>query len=863
MPSSSEGAQPMDMRLAGCSSEPFTHSDMTSAGLLERVSQGAARVSGSDAELCDAGEALRLEALRELEVLDSSPEPDFDTLTELAAGKFDAPISMVSLVDADRQWLKSKVGLDVSETPRSVAFCHHAIKTSDVMVVPDALEDDRFCRNPLVQGPPGIRFYAGAPLQMSDGHRIGTLCVIDTKPRSNFGDAEGRELTRLAERASQLLALRRRNLEAARKARTTDRVQGLLELAERSAGVGTWIYDAERDEMGLSAEAASIFGFQRSETVLSGKRIATLCHPGDLARARALIERARMIGEAQVDNIRVSCPDGSARIVCARAYSRALQSSEAALIYGSVLDVTEFRRNESRLHESELLYKNITDHISDIVIKYDRAGKIEYVSPSLGNYINKPERLIGKTIHKVFPRADGRRPALEALEREAPIPKGAMNEWAFARPDGDVMWLQSNPLPVYDQDGIAKGIVTVVRDVTERKKLEAELLRKSKQAEAAASAKAEFLANMSHEIRTPLTSVLGYAGLLRKQRDLSEKAKTYAERIDRSGEALLAIVNNILDFSKLEAGRIELKLRNVCLRDLLSTVVEIVRPTSDEKGLALELLVDDQVPEAVLADGDRLRQVLLNLLGNAVKFTEKGGISISARLAGAGDKLRVEVQDTGPGIPEEVSHRLFQRFSQLDMSTTREHGGSGLGLAISKGLIQMMDGTIGFRSKPGHGATFFFEMPFLGAQEAISAGPTTEGLGVPPATRVLLVDDLAVNRELVIALLEPFDLEIVEAANGLEAVEACDRESFSVVLMDLQMPKMDGLEATRIIRTRMNRNATTPILALSANVMEGHLEACRAVGMNDHIAKPINPVELLTKLGAWADEGRSPPHANR
>jgi CheY-like chemotaxis protein/nitrogen-specific signal transduction histidine kinase len=391
----------------------------------------------------------------------------------------------------------------------------------------------------------------------------------------------------------------------------------------------------------------------------------------------------------------------------------------------------------------------------------------------------------------------------------------------------------------------------MLRDVEERRALEAELTRKRDEAEAAVLAKAEFLANMSHEIRTPLTAVVGFASLIAKMQGLPEKARVYVDRIAQSGEALTSIVNNVLDFSKVEAGQVELRSEPVEIRALVAETIGLVHDAAVTKGLALGAYIDDATPRQVMADAGRTRQVLLNLLSNAVKFTQKGEVRVEVGYHPADERLRVTVRDTGIGVPPDLAGRLFQRFSQIDGSNSRRFGGVGLGLAISKGLAELMGGEIGMESVEGQGSTFWFEAPARAAHEPepVVIGREDE-IAVPPM-RVLVVDDARPNRELILALLGPFHLQMTEAADGLQAVEAAQRERYDLVLMDLQMPGMDGIAATRAIRTTSGLNAATPILAVSASVLPSDVEACREAGMNDHIPKPINARELVGKVAHW------------
>jgi CheY-like chemotaxis protein len=358
---------------------------------------------------------------------------------------------------------------------------------------------------------------------------------------------------------------------------------------------------------------------------------------------------------------------------------------------------------------------------------------------------------------------------------------------------------------------------------------------------------------MSHEVRTPLTGVVGFARLLEARDDLPEDARLHVARISRSAEALLSVVNDVLDFSKLEATQLELDPQPFDTRAFLLETVDLVRPQAADKGLAVTLSLAPDLPDWLDADAARVRQVLLNLLTNAAKFTSQGGITVAA--AHDQGQLRIAVTDTGPGIEPEAAARLFQRFSQVDNSNTREHGGTGLGLAISKGLVEIMGGAIGLESAPGRGSTFWFTVPAPIVDTSSAAAPAQAAEPTPELDAgrlsILVVDDVAANRELICTMLAPFDVALTTAASGPDAVEAACAQPFDVILMDLQMPGMDGMAAARAIRVNSDINRTTPILAISANVLPVQVEAARRAGMDDHIAKPIDPRELLTKIGHW------------
>ena len=508
-----------------------------------------------------------------------------------------------------------------------------------------------------------------------------------------------------------------------------------------------------------------------------------------------------------------------------------------------------------QLSESEARYRLLAERSPDIIIRYDTAGVIEYISPAAANYGYEPASLVGRDL--AFLLEPEERPRNEAfladLAAGRPTPTGPDNVWRTVGADGAALAFEGARTILYDDGGRVIGAVAALRDVTARVALEDELRARRAEAEAANEAKSQFLANMSHEIRTPLTGVVGFARILQAMADLPLEARGHVSRIAKSGEALLSVVNDILDFSKLEAGQMELDPQPFELATFLEETIDLVRPRAVEKGLTLQLALSPELPAHLSADAARLRQVLLNLLTNAVKFTSAGRVAVAAGYEAG--QLKVEVTDSGPGIAPDAAGRLFQRFSQVDDSNTRAHGGSGLGLAICKGLVEMMGGEIGLHSLPHHGSTFWFTVP---AACVAASTPHCAAIGGSPPDfegrplNILLVDDVAVNRELICAMLAPFDIAVTTATGGAEAVACTCAQPFDLILMDLQMPGMDGMAATRAIRANSEANRATPILAISANVLSSQVEAARQAGMNDHIAKPINPTELLTKIGAWA-----------
>jgi signal transduction histidine kinase/ActR/RegA family two-component response regulator len=402
------------------------------------------------------------------------------------------------------------------------------------------------------------------------------------------------------------------------------------------------------------------------------------------------------------------------------------------------------------------------------------------------------------------------------------------------------------------------------RQTLQAARQQADLLAASQRAEEASAAKATFLAMMSHEIRTPMNAVSGMAQLL-EDTPLNAEQRRYVASLRQGTEGLLHVINDVLDFSKIEAGKLEIHLAAFDLEALLDEVNELLRSGAEEKGLSLELEYAAESPRWLMGDASRIRQVMVNLVGNAIKYTDQG--SVVVKVTGGG-RIRVEVCDSGQGIPADLQPQLFQEFVQLDRKLTRRHGGTGLGLAITKQLVALMGGEIGMRSEVGRGSVFWFELEMEQAGEPLRKGEPLVQLPQIGA-KVLVAEDNLLNRAIIVAFLEKFGCEATLAGNGAEALEWIGRGRFDLVLMDCQMPEVDGFEATRRIRAGEGEGARIPIIAMTANAMSGDREMCLREGMDDYISKPISIANLAEVLERWAPRGEAgatlaeaaiPPH---
>jgi PAS domain S-box-containing protein len=476
------------------------------------------------------------------------------------------------------------------------------------------------------------------------------------------------------------------------------------------------------------------------------------------------------------------------------------------------------------------------------------------------------EEMVGQSIMRIIPEdlQDEEREIIASLARGERLDH--FDTVRLAR-DGRRVEVSLTVSPLRDAAGAVVGASKIARDVTERKRVEQALLDARVEAERANRAKTEFLAVMSHEIRTPLNSISGFADLLATTTQLTPQQRRYTDLIKTASAALLAIVNDILDFSKVEAGQLELERRPFSLSGLIRDTVAIVSPMAAVKNLRVNVTIEPGVPETIRGDHSRLRQILLNLLNNAIKFTVKGSIAVDVRKQTETDDsecIRFSITDSGIGIPAEQQERLFKRFSQADSSVSRKHGGTGLGLAICKQLVELMGGEIGIVSEAGLGSTFWFYAHLPEVTPSISEPEITPPLENRTATkaRILVVDDIETNLEIVEAYLLDREYRVECASSGIEAIQMLGSQHYDLILMDVQMPVMDGVTATRRIRALHPAIRDIPIIAMTGNVLPQQVRALLEAGMNDHIGKPIERVKLYNNLLRWLPEkgGSEPSH---
>ena len=628
-----------------------------------------------------------------------------------------------------------------------------------------------------------------------------------------------------------------------------------------------------------SRSALALFG----HTGRSAEEWYQLAYPDPVYRSE-VIERWKPLLElasetrktVNTGEYRIACSDGSVR-TC-EIYASFI--SDALIV--TFNDVTERNRTEDELKQSKALIEAVVDNVPLMIflkeakdlrfVLFNRAGE-ELLGVERKDLLDKNDLDLFPAEQAAFFTAKDRE-VLDGDSGSLDIPE----EPIMSTHQG-LRLLHTRKVCIKGGDGTTKYLLGISEDITERKRAEIALLDANRAleestalAKMASVAKSQFLANMSHEIRTPMNGVIGMTGLLLDM-ELTDEQRRYAETTRNSAESLLVIVNDILDFSKVEAGKLELEMMDFELSNLLEDFTAAMALQAQTKGLALHCNAERDVPMLLRGDPSRLRQVLTNLAGNAIKFTATGKVAIQAILVetqGNEVLLRFSVRDTGVGIPHDKLDQIFDKFSQVDASTTRRYGGTGLGLAIAKQLVELMGGKVGVESKEGEGSEFWFTAR-LAVQAAIEVTELDE-VGVTPKTntkrrsasvmlnvfsdrkaRILLAEDNITNQLVAIGILKNLGLRADAVANGVEVIKALETVPYDLVLMDVQMPEMDGFEATSCIRKEQSKvhNRQIPIIAMTAKAMLGDREKCLDAGMNDYVSKPIDPYALAESLNKW------------
>ncbi len=844
------------------------------------------------AALLPVNETERLKALHDLDVLDSAPEAEFDALVNVASLVCGVPYSLITLVDSDRQWFKASKGLPgVSETPRSISFCAHAILGDVVMEVPDATQDPRFSDNPLVMAEPHARFYAGAPVVLTDGSHVGTLCVIDRLPREL--NANQREVLKsLAVAAARALEGRKAIRAQEKILHELHKSELLLDRTGTLASVGGWEIDLATGAIFWSKETRRIHGVPPDYVPVMDEAI-NFYAPEARPIIQAAVEAGMLSGKSWDLELPFIQFDGTPIWVRAVGIVE-FESGKPARLVGAFQDVTARRLASDEARKTSLLLRNAIDIIDEAFVVYDPQDRLVLFNEKYAEmYARSAEAIVlGNTFEHIirfgaergqYAAAVGR---VDAWVAERMLAHKSSNTTQLQKLDnGRYLRIVERKLP----DG---HIVGFRIDITD-------LMRATEAAQEASNAKGQFLANMSHEIRTPMNAILGMLTLLRKTQ-LTPQQADYASKGEGATRHLLGLINDILDFSKIEAGKLVLDCQPFDSGQLLQDLQVILATNLGVKPVTVHYEIDPALPKFLVGDALRLQQILINLGGNAIKFTPRGDVVISIQVAALTTNpertvvLDLAIQDAGIGIAPENQARIFGGFTQAEASITRRFGGTGLGVAICQRLVSLMGGTLQVSSVLGQGSRFYFSvtLPYAEALQSDADGAgaqaknqvtvhaqnsrpveysTATHSGEPrlAGMRLLLVEDNPNNQQVACELLQLEGAWVQVAGDGQQAVEAIETRQaaptpFDLVLMDLQMPVMDGFTATHHIREVLGLK-DLPIVAMTANALDSDRDACMAAGMNGHVGKPFDINHLVGVLRRLARPEwiRPGPTANR
>lgn len=690
-------------------------------------------------------EIKRLQALLSYNILDTPPQEEFDSLVRLVSLICDSPIAIISMIDDKRQWYKAKVGLSQNEVPREETFCQYTLQQDDVMEVRDARNNEKFKYNPNVTEENGIRFYAGVNLKDNNGHKIGTVCVVDNKPRE-LNEKQKQALRLVADQTMILLEARKKNQE-------------------------------------LKEELEEIITNKVRET------------------QRQLLQKKTEYN----------------------AILRAIKRSNA-------------------------------------VVEFSPEGVIRTANDNFLNLIGySREELIGKQHSLLLDEHQ----KMKSAEFWSSLKKGNFHSGKLKRQhkNGSSVWIRATYNPITDEQNNVLRVIKIAQDITTEIEAEKALKKSKELAEKLNIQKDNFIANMSHEIRTPIHAILGFTELLLEQEKEAVK-KSYLHSIKTAGDNLLYIINDILDLSKIEAGIIQLEKEPFDLIMTIDKVFSILHLKAHQKKISFNYHVSPGMVTHLIGDKNRLIQILINLLGNAIKFTSTGSVDLYVTHLERQQKtilIKFKIIDTGIGIPKDKKVSIFDRFTQAEEDTSRNFGGTGLGLNISQQLIERQGGSIRVKSELGKGSVFTFELPFGIAKAEFKhemERPASQGLGRKKGN-ILLCEDNDLNQKLISAILSAKGYKVDLAENGKKGVDLLQRNSYDLILMDIQMPVMDGYETTLKIREEIK--STVPIIALTANFLLLEKTKCLQMGMNDYLAKPFTKEEILDRVDAWITVAKSEP----
>jgi PAS domain S-box-containing protein len=785
-----------------------------------------------------------------------------ERVVRLARAVASCRTAYVALVEGDGLRFVGVVDGEPRTAPRKHTLVDMALRKREVAWVQDASKEKALAGDPFVQDRADARFYAAAPVLLANGQRLGAVVVLDRRVRPYDGEFADQ----LRDLAALVAAEYERPASAAPVAAAVESEQDaghILHTLVEDAPVGLVMTDTQMRILRCSR-------VWRQDRELDGEVIGKSLYdlfPHAHDRWSAKYEECLAGQEFKSERVQIALASGEKPWV--RVHIAPWRDAEGRI--GGLMimshDVTDIIGALERAERSERRLLMAMDLAKLFVWEFDFT-RDEFMTGDVDAEGNgaRLEAAATKIWEGVHPEDLPAAMALwEAHEHEG-VPYRM--DYRVRGRDGAYIWAAVAADTVRDQAGGIERIIGMLRNIDQEKQAEAALEEALHRAEAANRAKSEFLANMSHEIRTPLNGVLGVAGALAGTH-LSEDQKGMVGLIETSAQTLGSLLTDILDLARIESGRLVLKDEHFHLAEMVRTTTALFEPDAHAKGLTVTVDLDEDADRLVCGDATRVRQVISNLISNAVKFTQTGGVTVSTqtRVVGA-DRMGVSltVRDTGIGFDADTAARLFNRFEQADGSLTRKVQGAGLGLAISRSLAEAMGGSLAAASTPGEGSSFTFTME-LGLSDDIFDEPKADPVmaGAEAGARVLLAEDHPTNRKVVELILNSVGVELTCVENGAEAVTASADGEFDLILMDMQMPVMDGLTATRLIREREAAQGAPaiPILCLTANAMPEHIEASKAAGADSHLTKPISAAALIEAVREAAGREPQPPARRR
>jgi hypothetical protein len=633
------------------------------------------------------------------------------------------------------------------------------------------------------------------------------------------------------------------------------RSRELLKTAQRQAKIGSWEWTDKSPVVFCSDEMVRMLGMEdnRTEDIIGKGKPASLqqiwdrVHPGDLSVVKKSIENGLRRNSPFEIDFRIVI-NGAVKYVYLTGQAVSLRNDRTEMLVGTIQDITERKRIENEMRIAEKQYRSLFEHSQHMICIHDLQGTIMSINPAGAHAVGyEPEEVIGRSIEGFFwkHKRDEFEKYMHAIHHNGQA-QGLMR--LSLRDGSTTYWLYNNIL-LADLEGNPYVLSSNV-EITGRYEMEKELRNAKKLAEEALVMKDRFVANISHELRTPMNAIIGFSDLLLKTK-LSDEQREYLQAIHIAGDNLTSMINDVLDLAKIEAGKIEFEAKPFSVRNVMSNTHRLLSQNASQSGLSFEWKCDERVPSYVLGDELRLTQILINLVGNAVKFTEKGFVHFSCNVKSETDEsfeLEFVVEDSGIGIAPEKLGVIFDPFIQGSAESTRKFGGTGLGLSIVRDLAELQGGKVTVKSAEGIGSAFTVLLPVKKVSiEVISqVEQALQPISSPGNVHILLVEDQPLNQQLAKKLIADFGFTTEVAFNGKAAVEFLRAETFDIVLMDLQMPEMDGYDATKIIREKLQLDL--PIIALTAHSSAGEREKCLALGMNDYLVKPFRAQELYFKI---------------